>query len=158
MTDNRLKLNHDKSHLLVFTSSQARARSQSANLVIIHTDREVIKPSESEKLLGCRIQSNLKYTEYLIYSEENLFRALNLRLNAIKKISNISDFKTRKTFGNGIFMSKLAYMIIAWSSCSNELNNALQVIQNRVARVVTKNDWTKSNQDNLKQMGWLSVN
>ena len=49
-------------------------------------------------------------------------------------------------------------MIAVWSSCSKELSNSLQVIQNRVAKAIIKNDWAISAQENLKQVGWMSIN
>ena len=49
-------------------------------------------------------------------------------------------------------------MISTWSNCSKELLNSLQTIQNRAARIVTKNSWEEHNVDNLRQIGWLSVN
>ena len=33
----------------------------------------------------------------------------------------------------------------------------LQMLQNRAAKVVTRNGWNMSTQQNLKQLGWLSV-
>ena len=59
---------------------------------------------------------------------------------------------------NGIFMSKLSYLIELWGGCGIVLRKSLQVIQNRVARVVTKQDWSTSPRDVLHQVGWLSVN
>ena len=38
------------------------------------------------------------------------------------------------------------------------LKKALQIIQNKVARVVTKLDWSTSTKELLHQCGWLSVN
>ena len=49
MVHNRLKLNDDKTHLLVISTGQARIRSQSCNLVEIRTPTENIKPSFNEK-------------------------------------------------------------------------------------------------------------
>ena len=45
MTDNRLKLNHNKDHLIVISASQARTRTQGASLVQIQTDLEEINSS-----------------------------------------------------------------------------------------------------------------
>ena len=70
----------------------------------------------------------------------------------------MADFKTRKMIANGIFLSKLSFMISSWGSCPNYLINSLQVIQNKVLRIVTRNDWTVRTNENLKQLGWLSVN
>ena len=57
---------------------------------------------------------------------------------------------------NGIFLSKLIYMISVWGNCSKEPLDCLQVIQNRAAQLVTKN-WILSTKENLKQIWWLSV-
>ena len=156
MINNRLKLNDDKSHLLVITSSEARARSQSANLVVIKTTTEDIKPTHQQKILGCWVEDNLKWIYNIRESEDNLYKTLNKRLSALKLIAKSSSFKQRKMFGCGIFHSKLIYMISVWGHCSKELLESLQVIQNRAGRTITRN-WDISNKENFKQIGWLSV-
>ena len=157
MTDNGLKLYGDKCHLIVITSNQARKKSQSANLVHLKTELKIIKPSSCQKLLGCYLQDDLKWTQYLRDNQDSLLKSLNCRVNAIKKLSKAADFKTRRVIGDGIFFSKLSYVITVWSSCSNELLNALQVVQNKAARTITRNSWEIGTRENLKQIGWLSV-
>ena len=61
MVDNRLKLNDEKTHLLVM--SQAHTRNKEKYQVVINTPTAVIKPSKSEKLLGCWVQDDLKWTK-----------------------------------------------------------------------------------------------
>ena len=58
---------------------------------------------------------------------------------------------------NGIFISKLTYLISIWSSCTKELKSTLQVLQNKAAKLVTRNAWDSHNIDNHKQLGWQSV-
>ena len=58
---------------------------------------------------------------------------------------------------NGIIMSQIIYLIQAWGGCSDYLIAAIQVIQNRAARLVTKLDWYTSTSTLLNQCGWLSV-
>ena len=41
---------------------------------------------------------------------------------------------------NGIFMSKLIYLMPVWMGCEDYLVNALQVCPNKVARYVAKLD------------------
>ena len=60
MINNRLKLNDDKTHLLVMSTGQQRDKAE----VKISTPSTLIKPSKTEKLLGCWVQDNLKWTEY----------------------------------------------------------------------------------------------
>ena len=60
MVDNRLKLNDDKTHLLVMaTTAQTQARGAQ---VSISTPTETIRPTTSEQLLGCWIHEDLKWT------------------------------------------------------------------------------------------------
>ena len=73
---NRLKINYDKTHLIVITSSQQRAKSKSSNLVEMRAQQHKIKPQKDEKLLGCRIQDDLKWTQYLRDNEENVMKRL----------------------------------------------------------------------------------
>ena len=117
MRENQLKLNDDKTHLVVISTQNSSKKTLEADLVRIVTPTKIIAPSSSEKLLGCWIQSNLKWTEYMRDSENNLFKSLTKRISAIQLISKYSDFKTRKMLADGIFMSKLIYLTCAWSSC-----------------------------------------
>ena len=58
---------------------------------------------------------------------------------------------------NGVFMSKLSYLISVWGGCEGYLLRSLQIIQNKVARVVTKKAWSTPTSVLLSQCGWLSV-
>ena len=78
-------------------------------------------------------------------------------MNALQKISIHATFKTRLTSANGVFMSVLAYLIPLWGGCEGYLVKALQVLQNRAARQVTKLSWFTPSRRLLKQCGWLSI-
>ena len=52
-------------------------------------------------------------------------------------------------------MSKLSYLIPLWAGCEHYLLQALQRIQNKAARVVTRS--SLSTAEHLAQCGWLSV-
>ena len=63
MGDNKLVINNDKTRLLVMgTQKYAALRSQ----VRIDTGTVIIKPVETEKLLGLNIHQNLKWKEHVI--------------------------------------------------------------------------------------------
>ena len=111
MVNNQLKLNDDKTHLLVMSTGQAKGTTMLCNQVQIVTPTAVIKPSRTEKLLGCWVQDDLKWGEQLRDNKENLIRSLNTRLGALKKIRKIASLKNRKMIAEGIFMSQLSYLI-----------------------------------------------
>ena len=72
-------------------------------------------------------------------------------------VSKLASFKARLTVANGIFMSKLIYMIPLWSGCPDYLTNALQICQNKAARIVTRAGKYTHISQLLKQCGWRSV-
>ena len=84
-------------------------------------------------------------------------KTLNMRLGAIRKIRSLTNFKNRKMIAEGVFMSKLSYLIALWGGWGKVLKQSLQRIQNKAAQAVTRNDWSVTSRENLKQCGWISV-
>ena len=58
---------------------------------------------------------------------------------------------------NGLFMSKMAYLMPLWGGCQKFIINTLQIMQNRAARYVTKDSVYTPTKSLLVQCGWLSV-
>ena len=58
LTSNKLKVNEDKTHLLVMCTDQRRRKLSSE--VTIQAQNHVVRASETELLLGIYIQSNMK--------------------------------------------------------------------------------------------------
>ena len=99
----------------------------------------------------------MRWVEHILDSDNSLVKALNLRLGALKKVSSIASFKTRKTLANGIFMSKLIYLMPLWSGFEDYLVNSLQVVQNKAARTVAKLGIFTPTKTLMKVCGWMSV-
>ena len=86
-----------------------------------------------------------------------MIKTLQTRYNALKIVCRVASFKQRKIIADGIFMSKLIYMIQVWVGCEKYLLKALQTTQNRAARAVTRLSWDTPVNIILNQCGWLSV-
>ena len=160
LVSNKLKLNDDKTHLMVMSTSQARLsreRKGNTDKVVIKTPIKDIEPSETEKLLGCWLHQDMKWGEHLQDNDESLIRSLNCRVGALKMICRVANFKTRKMIADGIFMSKMTYLIALWGGSADQLMNPLQKAQNKAARAVTKLDWNTPVRILLQQCGSLSV-
>ena len=153
--DSRLKLNDDKTHLLIMMT---RNKRRLLNIDIqIKTPTEEIKPIKSEKLLGIIIQEDLKWTEYIQNHDKSLIKQLTARVSALKLVSNFSSFKVRLMVANGIFISKLIFQISLWGGAAEYLLDSLQIVQNKAARFVTRRGRYTPRSELLKHCGWLSV-
>ena len=157
MSNNMLKLNGDKTHLMLLATENAWRSKLDDNSITLNTGQEIIHTSKTEQLLGGLIQQNLKWSEHILLHKDSLIRKLGTRLNALKQIGRFADFKTRKMFANGLFMSKLIYLIPLWGGCEKLLIRALQIVQNKAARVVTRLGIFTPVKTLLRQCGWLSV-
>ena len=156
MASHELKLNSDKTHILLLMSDESRRAKPNFN-IRLDTQDEIIEASRSEKLLGGIMAQNMKFKEHIQDDENSMIKVLNNRLNALKKVGKVANFKSRKMIANGIIISRLIYLIPLWSGCEKYLIKSLQVIQNKAARVVTKCGKRTPVKEMLKQCGWLSV-
>ena len=68
-----------------------------------------------------------------------------------------ASFSTRKMIAYGLVMSYLTYLIPLYGGCPEYLLSALQTLQNRAARIVTKSSWFTPSSVMLMQVGWLNV-
>ena len=156
MAQNKLVLNSDKTKLLVMASPyQHKAHGNFG--ITLETGTDVIEPVSCEKLLGGYISNNFKWNEHVRGNKSSLFNTLTSRLNALRKVSRVSSFKTRKMIANGVVISRLLYLIQLWGGCPDYLLNFLQVLQNRAARLVCNADRFTPIKTLLETCGWLSV-
>ena len=128
------------------------------DLVQITTPTEVIDQSVTEKLLGAWIHQDMKWAEHILNNKESLVHSLTSRVGALKMVSKVATFRNRKMIADGIFMSKLAYLIPLWGGSAKGLIRSLQTLQNKAARAVTRMSWYTPTKDLLQQCSWLSVN
>ena len=78
----------------------------------------------------------MKWGEHLQDNDESLIRSLNSRVGALKMVCKVANFKTRKMIADGVFMSKLTYLIALWGGSADQLMNPLQKAQNKAATAV----------------------
>ena len=122
--NNLMKANSDKSHLLLSTST-----SSTANI-----NGDIIKNSESEKLLGVMIDYKLNFEEHL----SKVCDKANQKLNALARISSYMNINQRKRIMRAFISSQFGYCPLVWFFCSRKINNRMNRIQERALRIVCK--------------------
>ena len=115
LTDNKLKVNDDKTHLLVMSTRQKR-RYVDTTSTRVQTPSANITPSSTERLLGAEIHHDMRWRDHILVSDNSMVKSLNKRLGALWKIQKTASFQTRKMIGTGIFMSKIIYLMPLWAN------------------------------------------
>ena len=112
LTSSLLQVNGDKTHAMLLTTAQFR-RLNNLNLTV-NFGNNVQNGSKVERLLGLMLHQDLKFREHLQDNEKSLLKSLNTRLNALKRIKKVTSFKQRLAIANGIFFSKVTFLISVW--------------------------------------------
>ena len=151
MLGNKLKLNPEKTHLLT-VGTGARLRNQNSK-VVVKMDGMELKESSSEALLGCWVEPNLKWHKQV----NALLTKLQTRLAALQKLQNVIPVKSRKTIAEGIFTSVLSYCLPVFGGCDKGEIEAIQILQNKAARIVVSAGMRTDRRQLLSRVGWMSV-
>ena len=152
---NRLVINSDKTHLMVLGPKKISNRRKE---VCIQAGPYTIKPTETEKLLGCHLHQTMQWNHHIRDHSKSIVKQLTTRINGLKRIAKNATFKTRVMVANGAVMSKLVYLISVWGGAQQSLLKVLQVQQLTAARAVCgfySRFWSKRKL--LDRVAWLSV-
>ena len=154
MSSNKFKLNATKTHLL--TVGTGERLGGLVDKVKVSMDGVQLQECEDkcEFLLGCDIQSNLKWKSQI----EKALGKLRSRLVGLYSIKYIAPYNIRNTITVGIFNSVLVYCLPLFGGCNVADIHSLQVLQNRAAQVVTHSPPRTRREEMYDKLKWLTVN
>ena len=163
--DNFYCISGEKSKLMVIANkSLKKARIRDKLSIII--DGKTIEESNSERLLGVITSNDLTWKAHLYGDGENkgLLKHLAQRLGIVKKLSKKMSKVRLRTFAEGIFYSKLKNCLQVfgnvfgiekykeqgsrYTSYTKSANHDLQVLQNKLNRVLL-GDWRNLSTEEL---------
>ena len=101
-SDNQLKVNHDKCHLLV----------NGKNSLTMNTCGFKIKYAECEKLLGIKVDCGLKFKNYL----DGVNKKASNKINDLSRVTPFMNFSKKKMLMNYFFKSQFSYCPLVWVS------------------------------------------
>ena len=153
MVENKLKLNPEKTKVMTLCTENRRRNLSSS--IEVNMKGVVLKEdvNMSELLLGCKIQASLKWDSQVTWALEKL----KTRLAGLKKIQNIAPFNVKKVVTQGIFNSVLAYCLPLYGGMEKGKLQALQLMQNKAARIVTSLPQWSSRESMFNKLEWLTV-
>ena len=126
MASNQFKLNASKTHLMTVGTGE-RLRNLETKVDVVMDGVQLVESKENcELLLGCDLQSNLKWHTQV----ENLVKKLRKRLVGLNSLKYILPFQSRKQITLGMFNSVLVYCLPLFGGCDILEIKELQVLQN----------------------------
>ena len=175
LKDNRLCVAGEKSKLLVLGTGEMRAAKLSDQAMKIHVDGKEVVESSSEKLLGLVLNNKLTWKNHLYGDQDNmgLIPQLSKRLGMLRRLSKYMSKDKLKLFSSGIFYSKLNYCLPVFGnifgldryksenrryiSFTVKDNNNLQVLQNKLNRLLLNAEYNTPTSDLLSRTDSLSI-
>ena len=120
---NGLKANPDKFHLLL---------SDPTSESCIRVEGNEIKNSNTEKLLGIKIDNELTFDPHV----SDICTKVSQKLHALSRVSHLMDFKNRKKILHAFILSQFGYCPLVWMFHSRKLNQRINRLHERALRFV----------------------
>ena len=134
---NSLSLNLGKSEIVEVMVRQKRARLLGfpPQLSVIKPDGtlKIITAKQSCRLLGGNINRDATWHHQLTLGDKPVTKVLRSVLGILTHISKHLPRKSRLLLANGLFMSRLLYLLPMWGGLPNKDIKAIQVIMNKCA-------------------------
>ena len=150
MNTNKLKMNNDKTELLL-CGTHSKLNSVQAKSVKI--GNEVINYSKKVKNLGMFFENNLSMN----CAVSHIRKCCYLELRKIAHLRSYINEDAAKTLVLSFVISRLDYCNSLFYNMTNENIHKLQLVQNHAARLVKRAPKRSSASSLLKELHWLPV-
>ena len=121
-SDNQMKVNTDKCHLIISTN----------NTPGLKVGDSLIKTSTCEKLLGFKIDYKLTFDNHVA----NLCKKANKKVRALARATPYMTIEKRKLLMNSFFNAQLNYCPLTWMLHSLCNNNKIKDLHERCLRLI----------------------
>ena len=129
---NRLALNIEKTTFLIFHPFNKPLKYN----VTLKIHKKAILEEQKIKYLGIIIDSTLSWKAHL----SNLSKKLSRTIGVMYKLRPFVNLQIMKNIYHSLFYSHLIYGIQVWGNACDTHLKAIQMLQNRVVRLITYND------------------
>ena len=147
MSENFLKLNEDKTEVLIIGSSEQRES------IISRLGNLAEESNTSVKNLGVIIDSELNFNTHINHVTKIAF----FHLRNIARIRDYLSLNDAKTLIHAFVFSRLDYCNALLSGLPKKATDRLQLVQNAAARVLTKTKMREHITPVLASLHWLPV-
>ena len=148
MTDNKLKLNDDKTELIIF-----KKKGTETFINQIKINDNVIYTSPIVRNLGFHFDQFLDMKPHIV----KISQIIHFILKNISHIRNVLDDDTCKILINSLVTSRLDYCNSLLYGLPRSSLHRLQLLQNKAARIVTRTKKHEHIKPVLQSLHWLPV-
>ena len=130
---NKLTLNTKKTKFMIFGTS---SRLKTCPPPDIHIDNTAIEQVDSFKYLGVVLDRTLSFSKHI----EHIATKVNCRIAMLGRASKYLPKHLLLTLYKSLALPYMDYCDTVWDSCSCQLKNRLQILQNRALRIINKSN------------------
>ena len=149
---NRLIINVNKTHYMIICNRQKRVKLE-MSILNISLYNEVISYKDCIKVLGLYIDHNLSWKNHI----ESLCVKISRLIGLLYRIRFNLDKHTMLLFYNSYILPHFDYAINIWGGAAKCYLNKLQILQNRVARIILNESYDVSSHVLLSELKWMSI-
>ena len=156
---NSLSLNIGKTEIVEVMVHQKRARQAGflPQLTVLKLDGnlKVITAKESCRLLGANINRDATWRHQLELGDKPVIKSLRSVIGALTYISKHLPMKSRLLLSNGLFMSKLLYLLPMWGGLPHRDVKSIQILMNKCTRMVLSCSRRTRTRSLMESCNWL---
>ena len=148
---NRLTLNMTKAEFLLIGSRQRQSSLTVPPILTINGVK--VKQVTNAKSLGIIIDDRLDWSSHI----EKLIKKVASGIGAVKQVRHLVPQTTLKSIYQALIQPHFDYCNSVWGNCGSTLQDKLQKLQNRAARVLTFSNYDTNAGHLFNILGWKNL-
>ena len=153
MNNNMLKLNTEKTELIVFRSDRSSSTVSNISNISVKVDQSEITQSSSVRNLGAFLDSKMNMEQHV----NSVCKSSYAQIRQIGRIRQYINKDVTKSLVNSMVSSRLDYCNALLYGVPKYALNKLQNVQNTAARIITRTSRYSHITPVLKELHWLPV-
>jgi hypothetical protein len=149
MEQNLLKLNGEKTEVMLFTTRQYKHLHD----VSVTVGDAVITPLQSVRNLGVVFDHAMSMEKHV----GSVSRSCYAHLRSIGQIRRCLNIDATRSLVHGLVMSRLDYCNVLLCGASSSTTRKLQLVQNTAARIITRTSRWEHISPVLRDLHWLPI-
>ena len=147
--DNDMYVNIPKTSVM---SIGTRQNLLNSDLIQIYLNDELLRNTETQKLLGIIIDQTLNWNNQI----DSVCLNISRRITLLKQLSKYVNRDSLKLYYNSYILPIFDYGCLIWSRCTDNNTKRLLKLQKRAARIILKADIMTPSETMFKELQWLS--